>query len=596
VGAGQSGLQLALGLLAAGHDVTLVSNRTAGQLLSGPVQSSQCMFESALETERALGLELWGDECPPVERIAFARADGRGGREIQWEALLDRPARSVDQRLKLSAWLREYERRGGRLVVHEAEIDDLERYARSHELVVVATGKGVLGGLFPRDLERSPYTTPQRALALTYVRGMEPRPAGSAVCFNVAPGIGEYLVFPALTTSGPCDIMVFEAVPGGPMDCWGDVRTPEAHLDRSLDAIERFFPWERARCEGIELTDADGVLVGRFAPTVRQPVAHLPSGAPVLAMADAAVLNDPLSVQGSNNAAKCAEIYLERIKSHGNRPLDERWMQQTFDHYWRGYAQWVVSWTNSLLAPPRPHVRRILKAAQHLPSLAATVANGFDDPRTFYPWWFDEAEAQRLVDAKRTQDARGVDLRELRRALGQFATGVTVVTARGESGHPVGMTANSFTSLSLEPPLVLWCLARTAASGPTFRACTHFGVNVLSSSQHHLSWLFATAGADKFGGAETRDGPSGVPLLEGALAHLVCRNVRQIEAGDHLIVIGEVEHYETFGGEPLVFHSGTYRITTRHPELDEPLPERPSSAGTALRRRRSRRLQPAAAP
>jgi flavin reductase (DIM6/NTAB) family NADH-FMN oxidoreductase RutF len=596
VGAGQSGLQLALGLLAAGDDVTLVSNRTAQQLLSGPVQSSQCMFESALATERTLGLELWAEECPPAERLAFVVADGRGGKEIEWEARLDRPARSVDQRLKLSAWLREYERRGGRLLVQEAETDDLERYARSHELVLVATGKGVLGGLFPRDPERSAYTTPQRALALTYVRGMQPRPPGAAVCFNVVRGVGEYLVFPALTTTGHCEIMVFEGVPGGPMDCWSDVHTPEAHLERSLETLERFFPWELARCEGVELADAKGILVGRFAPTVRHAVAELPSGAPVLAMADAAVLNDPISVQGSNNAAKCAEIYLERIQSQRDRAFDERWMQQTFDHYWRGYAQWVVSWTNSLLAPPRPHVRRILRVAQHLPSLAATIANGFDDPRTFYPWWFDGAEAERLIRAKRTQDACGVDLRGLRHALGQFATGVTVVTARGEDGHPVGITANSFTSLSLEPPLVLWCLGRTAASLPTFRACTHFGVNVLCSSQHHLSRLFATAGADKFGGADTHDGPSGVPLLAGVLAHLVCRNVRQIEAGDHFIVIGEIEHYESFGGEPLVFHSGTYRITTRHPELEEPLPDRHDLAATnGGRDRRSRALQPAAA-
>jgi flavin reductase (DIM6/NTAB) family NADH-FMN oxidoreductase RutF/2-polyprenyl-6-methoxyphenol hydroxylase-like FAD-dependent oxidoreductase len=569
VGAGQSGLQLALGLLGAGNEVTLVSNRTAEQVATGQVQSSQCMFESALETERALGLDAWSEACPPVEGIAFAvPAPDGGGRAIEWAARLDAPAQSVDQRLKLSGWLREYERRGGSLVVHEAGVDDLERYAREHELVVVATGKGELGGLFARDAEKSPYETPQRALALTYVRGMTPRPEFTAVCFNLVPGVGEYFVFPALTTSGPCEIMVFEGVPGGPMDCWQDVRTPAEHLARSLEILERFLPWEHARCVGVELTDPQGVLTGRFAPTVRHPVARLPSGAPVLAMADAAVLNDPITGQGSNNAAKCAEIYLERIAAHGDDAFDERWMQQTFDRYWRGYAQWVVAWTNAVLAPPQPHVLRLLEAAQEVPPLAETIANGFDDPRTFYPWWFDAGEAERLTGEKRAQQEQGLDLRDLRRALGQFATGVTVVTARAQSGRPVGVTANSFASLSLEPPLVLWCLARDAASLPAFQESTHFGVNVLSSSQHHVSRLFATTGADKFGGVESHDGLSGVPLLEGVLAHFVCRNVRHVEAGDHLIVIGEVEHYETFEGEPLVFHSGSYRVTTRHPELD----------------------------
>ena len=570
VGAGQSGLQLALGLVEAGYDVTLVSNRTAEQLAGGRVQSSQCMFGTALETERALRLDYWSEACPPVEGIALAVAspDGGAGKAIDWAARLDRPAQSVDQRLKLSGWLREFERRDGRLLVQEAGLDDLERLAADNELVVVATGRGELGGLFPRDAERSPYTTPQRALALTYVRGMEPRPGFSAVCFNLIPGIGEYFVFPALTTNGPCEIMVFEGVPGGPMDCWDDVRTPAEHLSRSLELLERFLPWEHARCAGVELTDANGTLTGRLAPTIRQPVARLPSGAAVLAMADAAVLNDPITGQGSNNAAKCAEIYLERVLAHGDDAFDGRWMQQTFDHYWLGYAQWVVSWTNAVLAPPKPHVMTLLESAQEIPSLASAIANGFDDPRTFYPWWFDADEASRLIEAKRAQAARGLDLRELRNALGQFATGVTVITTQAVDGRPVGVTANSFSSLSLEPPLVLWCLARDATSLPVFRDCTHFGVNVLSSGQHHLSRLFATSGADKFGGTEVRDGPSGVPLVEGSLAHFVCRNVRQIDAGDHVIVIGEVEHFETFDGEPLVFHSGSYRVTTRHPDVD----------------------------
>jgi len=123
VGAGQSGLQLALGLVGAGHEVTLVSNRTPEQFATGRVQSSQCMFGDALETERALGLDFWSDACPPVEGIAFAvPSPDDGGKAIDWAARLDRPARSVDQRLKLSGWLREYERRGARLVVQEAGI------------------------------------------------------------------------------------------------------------------------------------------------------------------------------------------------------------------------------------------------------------------------------------------------------------------------------------------------------------------------------------------------------------------------------------------------------------------------------------------
>jgi flavin reductase (DIM6/NTAB) family NADH-FMN oxidoreductase RutF len=244
-------------------------------------------------------------------------------------------------------------------------------------------------------------------------------------------------------------------------------------------------------------------------------------------------------------------------------------MQKTFDRYWRGYAQWVVSWTNALLAPPKPHVFKLLAAAQELPGLAGTIVNGFDDPRAFYPWWFDADDADRLIAEKRDQEQAGrFDSRDFRRALGQFATGVTVITTRTEDGRRVGVTANSFSSLSLEPPLVLWCLERTAPSRAAFDGCTHFGVNVLAADQHHLSRQFSTPTEDKFAGVATLEGPSGVPLLGGALAHFICRNVRQIELGDHVLVVGEVERYQTFEGEPLVFHSGFYRVATRHPDLD----------------------------
>jgi flavin reductase (DIM6/NTAB) family NADH-FMN oxidoreductase RutF/2-polyprenyl-6-methoxyphenol hydroxylase-like FAD-dependent oxidoreductase len=569
VGAGQSGLQLALGLVDAGHAVTLLSNRTADDIRTGSVLSSQCMFESALETERALGLDFWGEDCPPVEGLSLAIGDAAGGRGLHWAALLDAPARSVDQRLKIPRWLEEFERRGGTLVLRDADVDDLEQLARAHDLVVVAAGKGAIAGLFARDRERSPYETPQRVLALTYVTGMTPRPEHAAVCFNIAPGVGEYFVFPALTTAGPCEIMVFEGIPGGPMDCWQDVRTPDQHLAKSLWILETFFPWEAERCRDVRLTDDHGTLTGRFAPTVRRPVAQLPSGAHVLGMADVVVLNDPITGQGSNNAAKCAELYLESIVARGERSFDAEWMQKTFERYWRSYAQWVVTWTNAVLAPPPPHVLDLFGAAAELPAVARTIANGFDDPRVFFPWWFDAAEAERFVREKRAEHESGrLDPREFRRALGMFATGVTVITTRSEDGRRVGVTANSFTSLSLDPPLVLWALDRTSPSLAAFGACTSFAVNVLAANQHQLSRQFATPADDKFVGVETIEGPDGVPLLSGVVARFVCRPVRQLDAGDHVIMIGEVERYETLGGEPLVFHSGGYRVTMRHPELD----------------------------
>jgi hypothetical protein len=264
--------------------------------------------------------------------------------------------------------------------------------------VIVAAGKGEIAKLFERDAERSTYDKPQRALALPYVTGMRPRAEHSAVSFNLIPGVGEYFVFPALTTTGPCEIMVFEGVPGGPMDRWGDVRSPEQHLETSVRIVEEFLPWEAERCGDLQLTDDNGVLAGRFPPTVRNPVGVLPSGATVLGLADVVVLNDPITGQGSNNASKCATSYLSSILEHGDRTFDRPFMQDTFERYW-DYAQYVATWTNALLAPPPPHVLELLGAAGAHPRIARRFANGFDDPRDFFHWFMDPASAQNYLAA-----------------------------------------------------------------------------------------------------------------------------------------------------------------------------------------------------
>lgn len=568
IGAGQSGLQLALGLLDAGYEVTLVSDRSAEEIRSGRVMSSQCMFDSALQTERDLKLNLWEQECPRVEGISFTVPGARHEKAIEWSARLDNYAEAVDQRIKMPQWMAEFQGRGGRLVIEEVQIADVESYAQDHDLTVVATGKGSLGRLFERDASRSPYERPQRALALTYVKNMSPRGSYPAVCFNLIPGVGEYFVFPALTETGPCEIMVFEGVPGGPMDCWAGVKTPDEHLAKSKSILETYLPWEAQRCAAIELTDSNGILSGSLTPVVRRPVASLPSGRKVLGLADAVVLNDPLTGQGSNNAAKSADIYLKCILEREHRPADREWMEQTFDRYWTGYARWVTEWTN-LLLNPTPHVFKIFESAGKFPEIAGAVVNGFDDPRSLSSWFMQPAAAEAYLERSGRAAAEKFDRRELRRALGQFATGVAIVSARGRDARPVGLTVNSFSSVSLDPPLVLWSLAKHSPSYADFAAATHFAVNVLAADQHHLSRKFSTPIADRFAGVDCTDGPGGCLLLNGATAHFICRRLQEFDGGDHVIFLGEVEEYKWREGEPLIFHSGRYHVKTRHPDLSE---------------------------
>jgi 2-polyprenyl-6-methoxyphenol hydroxylase-like FAD-dependent oxidoreductase len=397
VGAGQAGLQLAFGLIRDGHEVSVVSNRTPDQIRTGKVMSSQCMFDAALQHERELEINFWEGECPYIDGISFTVPGPDGGKAIDFAARLEAPAQSVDQRLKMPGWIEELGERGCKIIIHEATVPDLEEYARDSDLVIVAAGKGDVAQLFERDATRSPYSAPQRALALTYVTGMTPRPDYTAVCFNLIPTVGEYFVFPALTTSGSCEIMVFEGIPGGPMDCWGDVTTPQEHLEKSKWILETFIAWEAERCRTIDLTDENGVLAGRFAPTVRKPVGELPSGGLVLGLADAVVLNDPITGQGSNNASKAAASYLASIRERGDAPYDRTFMETAFDRYWQ-YARAVTEWTNALLGPPPQHVLDILEAGNAHQAVADRFVNGFNDPSDYFEWFMEPDKARQYLD------------------------------------------------------------------------------------------------------------------------------------------------------------------------------------------------------
>jgi flavin reductase (DIM6/NTAB) family NADH-FMN oxidoreductase RutF len=149
--------------------------------------------------------------------------------------------------------------------------------------------------------------------------------------------------------------------------------------------------------------------------------------------------------------------------------------------------------------------------------------------------------------------------RELRDALGCFATGVTVVTARAPDGRFAGVTANSFCSVSLNPPLILWCLARTAPSRAVFANASHFAVHVLAEDQAHLSERFCRPAKNKFSGLDFAHGLGGAPLLAGVVALFECRRERRHAAGDHVIILGHVERYRHTKRQPLVFHTGGYR-------------------------------------
>ncbi|MGW1072723.1 styrene monooxygenase/indole monooxygenase family protein [Streptomyces sp. NPDC002537] len=401
VGAGQAGLQLALGLRAHGYDVTVHAARTPGEVRGGPVLSTQLLYGPAHALERAAGLALWEAETPAMTSLRVIPTDPAGSPLRGIAASFDEPVHSVDQRVKTARWLELFEERGGRVAYGGVGPEQVERIAAAHDLTVVAAGRGPLAELFGRDERHSPYDRPRRTLAALYVHGMAARPdaPGPQVRGNPVAGQGEFFTMEGLTLDGPCGMLLWEAVPGGALDRWQDRPGPDEVLARTLDLLRTHLPWEYELCAGARPTDAGAALVGAVTPVVRHPVARVGAdGAHVLGMADAVVLNDPVTGQGANSAARCADTYLRAVLDHGDRPFDRTWMLRTFAAFWE-HARHAVAFTNLMLAEPPEHVRRVLAAAAEHPEVAHRYTNGFADPAGLQDWFLDADRADAYLAA-----------------------------------------------------------------------------------------------------------------------------------------------------------------------------------------------------
>ena len=149
--------------------------------------------------------------------------------------------------------------------------------------------------------------------------------------------------------------------------------------------------------------------------------------------------------------------------------------------------------------------------------------------------------------------------RRFRNALGMFATGITVVSTRTPAGAPIGLTVNSFNSVSLDPPLIVWSLAKELPSRDLFEGCEYYAINVLAEDQTELSQRFASRAGARFAGLEIDEGAGGVPLLRGCCARFVCRNSVRHEGGDPLVFISEVLSFDYAERAPLLYFGGAYR-------------------------------------
>lgn len=397
VGAGHSGLQLALSLLQDGDDVTIYSDKRPEDFAATRLPSSNAVFGRGLDRERALGINYW-EGTPPLIDHTFARiADGQGGIAVEFDGRYQRHGQAVDQRLKFAAWLRAFEGRGGKVVYGSVGPGDLEEIAGGHDLAIIAAGKGDITRQFEIDEQRMTYPGPQRRiLMLALLDAVHPQSDG--VLYNILPTVGEAFGIPMLMANGSAYTWVIEAVPGGPMDRFGTLSDAAGAVAAAQAVFADFFPWEVDRHANARIADENAWLTGAVPPLVRKPVLTLPSGKLLMGMADVVVLNDPCTGQGANSASEAASVVYSAIRAHEGTTFDAAWMHRTFETFWE-YAQWPTAFTNALMGEWPEHAVALLGAGGQVDEIAHRFARAFDDPRDLPNFFFDPDRARSFTQA-----------------------------------------------------------------------------------------------------------------------------------------------------------------------------------------------------
>lgn len=382
IGAGIAGLQLGLFLRHAGFEVTIYTEQTADQLLCSRLPNAVMRSAPTRARERQLGVAHWDDEDAAVTHLTVRI---RGERPLSFSGAYDEPCMSVDMRIYCARLLEDFTRRGGHVRVGTLQVEDVTTLAEKYDLVVVATGRGALGTLFPRIAEHSPFTSPQRLIVGGFYRGVAPD-SPLALDITYIPGHGEILSFPVVSFEPGLTMIAFESAAGGAFETVARMRyvdDPHGFETSVIELLQTYAPSISARInpDAFTLSRHLDLCHTAITPTVRAGYHRLETGKYVMALGDAHVVNDPIIGQGANTASYAAWTLGEAILDAQH--FDETFCREVEQRIW-AFTQPVTEGTNGRLRPPQPHMLEVVRAATQHQAVADAYAWGFNHPEHFW--------------------------------------------------------------------------------------------------------------------------------------------------------------------------------------------------------------------
>mgnify|MGYP002621199228 CR=1 FL=1 len=451
IGSGITGLIAGIGLRQQGHDVTIYSALSAEDWLTKvPPTGTACRFATSLDLERELGVSHW-EETTPINGIHLTFSPKLGRQLIDLMGRFERKALAIDVRAQSHRWTHDFEALGGKVVVGNIDIPQLEDIAAGADLTLVAAGKAAIGQLFEVDEARSDYEKPQRNLTMFVFRNVrmdrsnDGIPFVHPIKFNFFATEGEQFSIPYWHKDGyQCWNALFEARPGGAFDKFADCDTGDEVLTRVKELFRQHIPWDYDWIKDAELADEKGWLRGSVRPCVKKPVGTLPSGTKVMALGDTANTMDPIGGQGANNCYRQIRVLLEAVAANPEGDFSEDWMNATFDTYYERIGKATNAFNNLLLEKITPAAQRLLIAQYGSDGKADTTSiqqkianafcNNFDDPTSLTTQLQDEGAALKYVNDVSGGNATRIDLgNKLKIAKGQ----IRQVLGMTRSDHPL---------------------------------------------------------------------------------------------------------------------------------------------------------------